>query len=247
MIAFTPSGVFGDVFIQELWVMGSDGSNPRRLAAEGSNPSWAPDSRRIAYERNEQIRVINVDGSGDTRLTNQRFGASQPAWSPAGDRIAFLTAIDEPPDRPADRHIFLMNPDGGAMQDLSRGRGDDDRPTWSPDGSKIMFLFSEAADGSEVGIMNPDGSGRTNLTRTPGFDFDPAWSPDGSRIVFGRSEDDGSEIYVMNADGSSQTNISNRRGTEESTPDWGGRRSQSVAARRSATYDRWLRAQEVKK
>jgi Tol biopolymer transport system component len=185
-----------------------------------------------------------VDGSGDARLTNQRFGAFQPAWSPLGDRIAFLTATDEPPDRPADRHIFLMNPDGSALQDLSRGRGDDERPTWSPDGSKIAFLFSEGGEGSEVGIMNPDGSGRTNLTRTPGFDFDPAWSPDGSRIVFSRSEDDGSEIYVMNPDGSSQTNISNRRNTEETAPNWGGQSSQTVAGRGSLAYDRWLRARD---
>ena len=244
MIAFTPSGLFGDVFIQELWVMGADGSNPRRLAAEGSSPTWAPDSRRIAYERDGQIRVINVDGSGDDRLTNQRFGASQPAWSPVGGRIAFLTAIDEPPNRPADRHIFVMNPDGSGLEDLSRGRGDDDRPTWSPDGSKIAFLVSEGGEGSEVGIMNPDGSGRTNLTRTPGFDFDPAWSPDGSRIVFSRSEDDGSEIYVMNVDGSSQTNISNRRGSEETAPSWGGQGAQAAAARRSLVYDRFLRARD---
>ncbi len=244
MIAFTPSGLFGDVFIQELWVMGADGSNPRRLAAEGSSPTWAPDSRRIAYERDGQIRVINVDGSGSARLTNQRFGASQPAWSPVGGQIAFLTAIDEPPDRPADRHIFVMNPDGSGLEDLSRGRGDDDRPTWSPDGSKIAFLFSEGDEGSEVGIMNPDGSGRTNLTRTPGFDFDPAWSPDGSMIVFSRGEDDGSEIYVMNADGSSQTNISNLRGSEETAPSWGGQGAQAAAARRSLVYDRFLRARD---
>ena len=243
LIAFTPSFVQGEEFIQQLWVMGADGSNPRGLASEGSSPSWSPDSRRIAYERDGQIRAINVDGTGDARLTNQRFGASQPAWSPAGDRIAFLTAIDDPPDRPANRHIFLMNPDGSALENLTRGRGDDDRPIWSPDGSKIAFLFSEGGDGSEVGVMNPDGSGRINLTRTRGFDFDPAWSPDGSRIVFSRSQNDGSDIFVMDADGSSQTNVSNLRDTEESAPDWGGQGSQSAASRRSLAYDRWLRAQ----
>jgi Tol biopolymer transport system component len=246
MIAFMQSGFLGDEFIQELWVMSVDGTGQLRLAAEGSSPSWSADNRRIAYESGGQIRVINVDGSGDARLTNQRFGASQPAWSPLGDRIAFLTAIDEPPDRPAARHIFLINPDGSGIENLSRGRGDDDHPVWSPDGSKIAFLFSEGGAGSEIGVMNPDGSARTNLTRAPGFDVDPAWSPDGSRIVFSRSEEEDSEIYVMDADGSRQTNVSHLRGTEESSPDWGGRGSQSVAARRSASYDGWLRPQELK-
>jgi TolB protein len=248
LIAFMQSGFLGDEFIQELWVMSADGTGQLRLAAEGSGPSWSPDSRSIAYESGGQIRVINADGSGDERLTNQRFGASQPAWSPLGDRIAFLTAIDEPPDRPADRHIFLINPDGSGIQNLSRGRGDDDHPVWSPDGSKIAFLFSEGGAGSEIGVMNPDGSERTNLTRSPGFDVDPAWSPDGSRIVFSRSEENDAEIYVMDADGSRQTNVSHLPDTEESTPDWGGRSSQSIAAaRQSAGHDRWLRVKEVKK
>ena len=245
MIAFTQAGLANDLFFQELWVMAADGSGPLRLAADGATPSWSPDSRRIAYEGGGQIRLINADGSGDTGLTNQQYGAFQPAWSPGGERIAFVTALDEPPDRPADRHIFLINPDGSGARNLTRGRGNDDSPTWSPDGGKIAFLFSEGEDGndgSEVAVMNPDGSGRTNLTRTPGFDISPRWSPDGSRIVFNRSGDEDSEIYVMNADGSRQTNVSNRPESVESAPDWGGHGSQTVAGRRSLAYNRWLRA-----
>ena len=245
MIAFTQAGLLNDVFFEELWVMAADGSGQLRLVEDGAGPSWSPDSRTIAYEGGGQIRSINPDGTGDTGLTNQRYGASQPAWSPGGERIAFVTALDEPPGRPADRHIFLINPDGSGALDLTRGRGDDDSPTWSPDGGKIAFLFSEGDDGndgSEVAVMNPDGSGRTNLTRTPGFDISPRWSPDGSRIVFYRSGDEDSEIYVMNADGSRQTNVSNRPESLESAPDWGGHASQTVAGRRSLAYNRWLRA-----
>jgi Tol biopolymer transport system component len=244
MIAFTQLGLIGDVFFQELWVMAADGSGKLRLAENGANPSWSPDSRRIAYESGEQIELVNADGSGNARLTNQRYGAFQPAWSPGGERIAFVTAIDEPIDRPAERHIFLINPDGSSALDLSRGLGDDDSPTWSPDGRKIAFLFSEGEfgnDGSEVAVMNSDGSGRTNLTRTPGFDLAPRWSPDGSRIVFYRSGDEDSEIYVMNSDGSRQTNISNRPESLESVPDWGGAGPQAVASRRSLAYNRWLK------
>jgi Tol biopolymer transport system component len=246
MIAFTQSGLRDDLFYQEVWVTSTDGSGLLRLAEDGGSPSWAPDSRRIAYEGAGQIRLINADGTGDSRLTNQRYGASQPAWSPAGDRIAFVTELDQPPERPADRHIFVINPDGTGGLNLTKGGTDDDSPTWSPDGSKIAFVFSEGPngnDGSEVAVMNPDGSGRTNLTRKPGFDISPRWSPDGSRIVFHRSGDEDSEIFVMNADGSRQTNVSNRPESVESAPDWGGQGSEIVASRRSLAYTRWLRRQ----
>jgi TolB protein len=155
-----------------------------------------------------------------------------------------VTALDEPPDRPAEKHIFLINPDGTGIVNLTRGRGDDESPTWSPDGSRIAFLFSEGDEGSEVGVMNPDGSSRTNLTRRPGFDVSPRWAPDGSGMVFNRSEDDDSEIYVMNADGSGQRNVSNRPDTQESVPHWGGQGLQTVAGRQFPAYRRWLRAHE---
>ena len=233
-IAFIQAGILGDVFFEELWVMAADGSGQLRLAAGGANPSWSPDSRRIAYESGGQIRLINADGTGDIRLTDQQFGASQPAWSPEGGQIAFITALDEPPDRPAAKQIFVINMDGSGARNLTRGRGDDDGPTWSPDGRKIAFLFSEGEDGndgSEVAVMNSDGSERTNLTRKAGFDIGPSWSPDGSRIVFYRTGDEDSEIFVMNADGSGQTNISNRPGSEESAPDWGGQGLQTFDRR----------------
>jgi Tol biopolymer transport system component len=244
MIAFTQSGFVDDLFFQDLWIMRADGSDQRRLASGGASPSWSPDSRMVAYEGEGQIRVINADGTGDRSVTNQRFGASGPAWSPRGDRIAFVTAIDEPPDRPAEKHIFLINPDGTGSVNLTRGRGDDEGPVWSPDGSKIAFLFSEGEEGSEVAVMNSDGSGRTNLTRRSGFDLSPRWSPDGSRIVFHRSDLDDSEIHIMDADGSGRRNLSRSPDTEDYAPDWGGQGLQTVAARQSSAYKRWLRAQK---
>jgi Tol biopolymer transport system component len=78
-------GVRADLFC----AMNADGSGQRRPArspAEGSDPSWSPDGRRIAFvskrDGNEQIYVMNADGSGQRRLTRNPGDDILPAWSP---------------------------------------------------------------------------------------------------------------------------------------------------------------------
>jgi TolB protein len=50
------------------------------------DPSWSPDGQRIAFsserDGNLEIYVINIDGSGLTRLTDHPGDDSSPAWSP---------------------------------------------------------------------------------------------------------------------------------------------------------------------
>jgi Tol biopolymer transport system component len=192
MIAFT-QGDLQDAFFQDLWVMQADGSGQRMLARDGAAPSWAPDIRRIAYESGEQIRIINADGTGDTQLTTQSFGAFRPAWSPVSERIAFITTLDVPSDAIPQQRIFLINSDGIELEELSEGRGDDDDPTWSPDGSRLAFVTTRPdQDASVIFVMDSLGRGRESLTSGPGFAVSPSWSPDGSKIVFAHFGDEDS-------------------------------------------------------
>ena len=240
MIAYVDGRPQGLDVIAELWVMQADGSGKRRLAENATDPSWSSDGTRLAYVSEQlpviQIRLINVDGTGDVPLTTRQ--SFQPAWSPDGSRIAFVTL--------GDKQMFLVNPDGTGEVGLTPAGTEDDSPTWSPDGRKIAF--NTGSDESDVAVMNADGSGRVNLTNRPGFDFSPAWSPDGSRLAYHREETDfsDSEIFIMNADGTNQANLSQRPTTRESSPAWGGEGRQllaSRASRASSVYSRWLKAQ----
>ena len=76
-----------------IWVMDGRGRSRARLASNGSHdPVWSPGGGRIAFVRGDaskgssEIYVMNADGSGTRRLTNNRLGEGSPAWQPVARR-----------------------------------------------------------------------------------------------------------------------------------------------------------------
>jgi eukaryotic-like serine/threonine-protein kinase len=96
---------------RDIWVMDSDGANPRLVAAapgseEFVEPSFSPDGRRIAFQRLQSrqwdIWVMNQDGGAQTRLTFD--GGGWPSWAPDGRRIAFKSQR-----RTGNTEIYVMD------------------------------------------------------------------------------------------------------------------------------------------
>ena len=169
-------------------------------------------SNRDGNPSNNEIYVMNADGTNQINLTNNPASDDEPAFSPDGSQIAFYS------DRDGNFEIYVMNADGTNQTRLTNNAANDFSPAFSPDGNKIAF-YSDRDGNAEIYVMNADGTGQARLTNNAAVDFFPAFSPGGSQIAFSSVRDNNFEVYVMNADGTNQTNLTNN-GAFDGYPTW---------------------------
>ena len=87
-----------------------------------------------------------------------------PAWSPNGERIAYVTR----------GNLWIADADGTHRGLLELGA---DNPSWSPNGSKLAFVSQLSAVGQyAIFTMNLDGSAVTQISLGRYMDVLPAWS-----------------------------------------------------------------------
>lgn len=192
------------------------GAAPIRLnaGAVSRNATPSPDGRRVAFAVSQKelttnrpiddIFAVDVNGMNMKQLTNAVGYEDQPAWSPAGGRIAYHHyEIDGRSD------IWVMAPDGTGQVNLTADMpvtGFRSAPAWSRDGTRIAFSQLETTvAGSEASIwtMRADGTDKRKLTGTfGGFDASPTWSPDGQNIAFARYYNGGDrDITLVDVNG----------------------------------------------
>jgi Tol biopolymer transport system component len=158
-----------------------------------------------------ELFTVGADGRSLRRLTDTIGNNLEPAWSPRGDKIAFVSTR-------AQRGIYVMRTDGlDSALAITGGVG---RPAWAPDASRIAFSRDY-----DIWTMKPNGSDQQRVTNRDGITdaTDPAWSPDGRWIVFAADVDSGRRtayaLFVVAATGGPERLLS--YGYQDSVePDW---------------------------
>jgi Tol biopolymer transport system component len=161
-------------WLQGIWIVGTDGSNPHQVTNVDETPSWSftdwasefsPDGKKLVFDRSTNrkheedehhaVFVKPIDSSGapeDARqLTPWKMNCQDaPEYSPDGKLILFR-CLPKGEDGPS--NLYWVHPDGTGLHQL----------THSPDDEPYYLSQSFSPSFS-------DGEGWITVGRTPGYD-----------------------------------------------------------------------------
>ncbi len=191
------------------------GGQPVKLGSENIyNFSLIPGGKGITFDSEDNIMMLQPDGSRRLLIGGNGFFAFQATWSPDGRRIAMVGSR-----RGQDTGLWTANRDGSGLTFLT---GPDDPwhvfyedPAWSPDGQWIAFTRDVEKDYPAHGhytvsltiwVIRPDAAQLRRVTDGAR----PSWSPDGRRLAFELRQPEpdlasinGCEIWTCDLDGTS--------------------------------------------
>ncbi len=114
------------------------------------DPRLSRDGKRIVFERLEDnnnpnggynLFIINTDGTGETRFTDNSYSQGIANWSHKGDKVVYVVAAIEGEGK---YDMYIINSDGTGNHNITPSYFPSDflcySPTFSSDDSKILFI-----------------------------------------------------------------------------------------------------------
>ena len=143
----------------------------------GGNPSWAANGNEIAFVGNvggtRRIRILKLRSGGiRTFLSKEKSWMYAPAWSPDGDKLAFVwlqVALD------GKEFIYVANRDDSDLKPIGEPAFGVYSPAWSPDGDEIVYVEDAKNNNDrQIVVIDVEIGAKKQLTRQ-GLNITPAW------------------------------------------------------------------------
>lgn len=131
----------------------------RALIFTTSEATWlsldlSPDGKTIVFELLGDLYTLPVTGGEATRITSGQAYDMQPAFSPDGKKLAFIS------DRNGSENVWVANADGTKARAVTTTERESYMsPTWAPDGEYVI-----AAKGAQLWMYHESGGSGVQMT-----------------------------------------------------------------------------------
>ena len=185
-----------------------------------ADPQIAPDGERVVYARSfmdkmkdrraSRLWVVGSDGTGHRPITEPDVRASQPRWSPSGDRIAYVAATEGD-----GAEVYVRWMDTGQTARLTQLDASPSGLAWSPDGEHLAFSMFVEAPAEPFAKMPspPDGA---DWAESPDVVTQTYYRADGG----GYTEKGHSQLFVLDAAGGTPRQLTDDPYDHGGAPVW---------------------------
>ncbi|HEY6271304.1 MAG TPA: S41 family peptidase [Terriglobales bacterium] len=161
----------------------------------------SPSSKRAAISAHGEIFSVATDRGDIQRVTQSYSREDDPAWSPDGKWIAFVS------DKSGREEVWMAREDGTGLKMLSDGDGEKVAIQWAPDSKALIYSGSDHKlyrYDLEAGKATVIASGEASNIQGARF------SPDGKWVAYSKlSHDLRPHVYIIPAAGGAEHRVGN--------------------------------------
>jgi imidazolonepropionase-like amidohydrolase/Tol biopolymer transport system component len=161
--------------------------------------SSSPDGKRLVFNALNQIYIMDLPGGKPHLLSPQPVNQFQPAWSPDGKWVAYVSWCDT-----VGGFLWRVSTTGGKPTALSRNPGEYQQPAWTPDGRFIAVVKGSAELGNaysqnygELDLIPVNGGMARVIDKSVPLSNKIAFSAGGERIIYEPARIRGNKLDTM--------------------------------------------------